>query len=68
MNSRTIRIIGILGAIWNAVGVASYLAHVGMFGPEAAATPPGASAMPSLFLRATTMDGGGLPRRRSPDY
>ena len=52
MNRRTIRIIGVLGAIWNAVGVASYLAHVGMFGPEAAATPPGAPAMPIYITAA----------------
>ena len=52
MNSRTVRIIGVLGAIWNAMGVASYLAHVGMFGPEAAATPPGAPAMPIYITAA----------------
>ncbi len=62
MNRKTIRIIGILGATWNAVGVASYLAHVGMFGPEAAATPPGAPPMPYYITAAfaTAVFGGVL--------
>ena len=49
MNSKTIRIFGIL---WNLVGVGSYLAHVGLFGPEAAATPPGAPSMPFAVTAA----------------
>ncbi|WP_373476038.1 hypothetical protein [Sphingorhabdus sp.] len=52
MNSRTVRIIGIIGILWNLVGVASYLAHVGMFGPEAAATPPGSPPMPIYITAA----------------
>lgn len=52
MNSRTVRIIAIIGILWNMVGVASYLAHVGVFGPEAAATPPGAPPMPVAITAA----------------
>lgn len=52
MNSRTVRIIGIIGILWNLAGVASYLAHVGLFGPEAAATPPGAPPMPLAITAA----------------
>lgn len=52
MNSRTVRIIAIIGILWNMVGVASYLAHVGVFGPEAAATPPGAPSMPVAITAA----------------
>lgn len=52
MNSKTVRIIGIIGVLWNLVGVASYLAHVGVFGPQAAATPSGAPAMPIAVTAA----------------
>lgn len=52
MNSKTVRIIGIVGVLWNLVGVASYLAHVGVFGPDAAATPPGAPQMPVAITAA----------------
>lgn len=52
MNSKTVRFIGVVGILWNLVGVGSYLAHVGMFGPEAAATPPGAAPMPDAITAA----------------
>ena len=52
MNSKTVRIIGIIGILWNLGGVAKYLAHVGVFGPEAAATPPGAPPMPLAITAA----------------
>ena len=52
MNSKTVRIIGVLGVLWNLIGVGSYLAHVGIFGPEAAATPPGAAPMPDAITAA----------------
>lgn len=52
MNSKTVRIISIIGILWNMAGVASYLAHVGVFGPEAAATPPGAPQMPDVITAA----------------
>jgi hypothetical protein len=52
MNSKTVRFIGAVGIGWNMIGVASYLAHVGMFGPEAAATPPGAPPMPVAITAA----------------
>lgn len=51
MGNRTARIVGILGIAWNLIGVASYLAHVGVFGPEAAA-PPGTPAMPPAITAA----------------
>jgi hypothetical protein len=52
MNSKTVRIIGASGILWNLIGVGSYLAHVGMFGPEAAAPPPGAAPMPDAITAA----------------
>ena len=52
MTGRTVRIIGAFGILWNLIGVVSYLAHVGMFGPEAAAPPPGAAAMPDAITAA----------------
>lgn len=52
MNSKTVRIVGIIGILWNLGGVANYLAHVGVFGPEAAATPPGAPPMPLAITAA----------------
>jgi hypothetical protein len=52
MNSKTIRFTGALGIGWNLIGVASYLAHVGVFGAQAAATPPGAPPMPAYITAA----------------
>ena len=52
MTSKTVRIVGIIGILWNLIGVASYLAHVGLFGPEAAATPSGAPIMPAAITAA----------------
>ena len=52
MSTRTIRIVGVLGVLWNLVGVASYLAHTGLFGAEAAAPPPGSAPMPPLITAA----------------
>jgi hypothetical protein len=52
MNGKTVRIIGALGILWNLAGVGSYLAHVGLFGPEAAAPPPGAAPMPVAIAAA----------------
>jgi hypothetical protein len=52
MNSKTVRIVGAIGILWNLIGVASYLAHVGMFGPEAAETPPGSPPMPVYITAA----------------
>jgi hypothetical protein len=52
MNSKTVRLIGVFGTLWNLIGVGSYLAHVGIFGPEAAATPPGAAPMPDAVTAA----------------
>lgn len=52
MNSKAVRIIGIIGFLWNLIGVASYLAHVGVFGPEAAETPAGAPPMPFAITAA----------------
>ena len=54
MNSKTLRTIGIFGILWNLVGVANYLAHVGIFGAEAAATPPGSPPMPEAATRAAS--------------
>ena len=51
MNSRTVRIIGAFGILWNLIGVGSYLAHVGMFGGEAGASPRGAE-MPTAITAA----------------
>lgn len=52
MSSRTLRLVGIFGILWNLVGVASYLAHVGMFGPEAAAVPAGSPPTPDAITAA----------------
>ena len=46
MQARNVRVVGIIGVLWNLIGVGMYLAHVGLFGPEAAATPEGAPPMP----------------------
>jgi len=42
-----VRAVGVFGALWNAVGVFSYLAHVGMVG---GGPPPGAAAMPGAVM------------------
>lgn len=42
-----VRVIGVLGTLWNAVGVFSYLAHVGVVG---GGPPPGAAAMPAAVI------------------
>ncbi|WP_448660068.1 hypothetical protein ACPVPU_06055 [Sphingomonas sp. CJ99] len=48
MSSRTrIRIVGVLAALWNCVGVASYLAHVGVIVGDA--PPPGGPVMPAAI-------------------
>ena len=52
MSSRIVRIIGVLGILWSLVGVGSYLAHVGLFGAEAAAPPPGVTPMPDAITAA----------------
>lgn len=51
MSPKTVRLIGIAGVIWNLIGVANYLAHVGLFG---VATPPpeDAAIMPALVTAA----------------
>lgn len=38
--------------MWNLVGVASYLAHAGMFGAAAAAVPPDSLPMPDAITAA----------------
>jgi hypothetical protein len=40
-----VRLVGIAAAIWNAVGVANYFAHVGLIGSGVA--PPGGAEMPA---------------------
>ncbi len=52
MNSKTVRIVGVLGILWNLIGVGSYLAHVGLFGAQAATPPPGAAPMPDAITAA----------------
>ena len=52
MTVKIVRIVGALGVLWNLVGVASYLAHVGMFGPKAAAPPLGGALMPTVITAA----------------
>lgn len=52
MNDKTLRSVGALGILWNLIGVGGYLAHVGMFGPEAAAPPPGPAPMPDAITAA----------------
>lgn len=52
MNGKAIRAIGAAGALFNLVGVQAYLAHVGVFGAEAAAPPGGGPAMPILVTAA----------------
>lgn len=49
-NLTSVRIVGILAVLWNAVGVFSYLAHVGVFGDGA--TPPGGVEMPPAVTAA----------------
>lgn len=43
-NLRWVRLVGVVATIWNAVGVANYLAHVGLIG--SGASPPGGVEMP----------------------
>lgn len=49
MSPKTVRLIGVVAILWNLVGVASYCAHVGLFGE--AARPQGEVVMP-LFVTA----------------
>lgn len=51
MSPRTVRLIGVVAVLWNLVGVASYLAHVGAFG-EAVRPPAGGPVMPVLVTAA----------------
>lgn len=51
MSPTTVRVIGFLAVLWNLVGVASYLAHAGMFG-DAARPPEGSVAMPAAVTAA----------------
>lgn len=44
-NLRWVRIVGVVGALWNAIGVMSYLGHVGMI--AWGAPPPGGAVMPA---------------------
>ena len=39
-----VRLVGVVAAIWNAVGVANYFAHVGLIG--SGGPPPGGTEMP----------------------
>lgn len=50
MSPKTVRLIGFVAIIWNLVGVASYLAHVGVFGE--ATRPQGGVQMPMLVTAA----------------
>jgi hypothetical protein len=52
MSSRTLRLIGVVAILWNLVGVASYLAHVGLFGEAAAQPPEGGAEMPVAITAA----------------
>lgn len=45
-----VRIIGVLALLWNAVGVFSYLAHVGILGEGG--PPPGGAVMPPAVTAA----------------
>ena len=45
-NLRWVRIVGVFGALWNAVGVFSYLTHVGVIG--GGGPPPGGVEMPAV--------------------
>lgn len=49
MSPKTVRLMGIIATLWNCVGVANYLAHVGLFGE--AARPQGEVMMP-VFVTA----------------
>ncbi len=51
MSPTTVRLIGVVAIIWNLMGVASYLAHVGLFG-DAARPPEGDAEMPMLITAA----------------
>lgn len=50
MNSKIVRTIGAVGALFNLAGVQAYLAHVGMLGAEA--VPEGSQIMPSWVTAA----------------
>jgi uncharacterized membrane protein len=52
MSPSTLRAIGVVATLWNLVGVASYLAHVGLFGEAAAAPPEGGAEMPVAITAA----------------
>jgi len=43
-NLKWVRVVGVLATLWNAIGVFSYLQHVGVIGDGA--VPPGAVEMP----------------------
>lgn len=49
MSPKTMRLIGVVATLWNCVGVANYLVHVGLFGE--AARPQGEVVMP-MFVTA----------------
>lgn len=48
--TRTVRAIGAVAVPWNAIGVASYLAHVGVIG--SGGPPPGGAQMPAAVVGA----------------
>jgi hypothetical protein len=50
MNSKLVRAIGAVGALFNLAGVQAYLAHVGVLGAEA--VPEGSEIMPSWVTAA----------------
>lgn len=50
MSPKTVRLIGVVAILWNCVGVASYLAHVGLFGE--AARPQSEVQMPIVVTAA----------------
>lgn len=50
MNSKLVRVIGAVGALFNLAGVQAYLAHVGVFGAEA--VPEGSQIMPTWVTAA----------------
>lgn len=51
MSPRIVRLIGVVAVLWNLVGVASYLAHVGLFG-DAARPPETGAVMPVPVVAA----------------
>ena len=50
MNSKLVRAIGAVGAVFNLAGVQAYLAHVGVLGAEA--VPEGSEIMPAWVTAA----------------